>query len=143
MFFKKFFTKSEEEEPIPVRTILIVDDNDVDRNLLKSVLIRQHYSVHTARDGIEGYLKAKQLIPDIILSDCSMPEMNGIELFNLIRQGEKTCRIPFVFLTAMGSPGELVSCYEMGAENYICKPFNPKTIASQIDEVLEDYLPLK
>ena len=143
MILKKFFARKEEEKPTPVRTILIVDDNDVDRNLLKSALIRQHYNVLTAREGIEGYLKAKQFIPDIILSDCRMPEMNGIELFNMIRQGEETRGIPFVFLTAMGSSHEMVSCYEMGAENYICKPFNPKIISSQIEEVLEDYLPVK
>ncbi len=140
MIFGKWFKRGGKVSTLSEKKILIVDDNEVDRKLLEQILKKRDFCVITAEDGDEGYALAKKHLPDLILSDCSMPNMDGIEMFHLLKEEDATRQIPLIFLTANDSPSHLVECFEKGAENYLCKPINAKVIASQVEEMLEDHL---
>jgi signal transduction histidine kinase/ligand-binding sensor domain-containing protein/DNA-binding response OmpR family regulator len=116
-------------------TILIVEDNEDFRFYLKDNL-RSHYSIIEATDGKEGWRKALAEHPDLIVSDISMPLMNGIDLCKKILADERTCQIPVILLTAMSGEGAELKGLQTGAIDYIIKPFNFELLLSKIRNVL-------
>ncbi len=116
-------------------TILIVEDNEDFRFYLKDNL-RSHYSIIEAADGKEGWRKALAEHPDLIVSDISMPMMNGIDLCKKILSDERTCQIPVILLTAMTGEGDELKGLQTGAIDYIIKPFNFELLLSKIRNVL-------
>jgi signal transduction histidine kinase/ligand-binding sensor domain-containing protein/DNA-binding response OmpR family regulator len=116
-------------------TILIVEDNEDFRFYLKDNL-RGHYSIIEATDGKEGWRKALAEHPDLIVSDISMPLMNGIDLCKKILADERTCQIPVILLTAMSGEGAELKGLQTGAIDYIIKPFNFELLLSKIRNVL-------
>jgi DNA-binding response OmpR family regulator len=116
-------------------TILIVEDNEDFRFYLKDNL-RSHYSIIEAADGKEGWRKALAEHPDMIVSDISMPMMNGIDLCKKILSDERTCQIPVILLTAMTGEGAELKGLRTGAIDYIIKPFNFELLLSKIRNVL-------
>ena len=116
-------------------TILIVEDNEDFRFYLKDNL-RSHYSIIEAADGKEGWRKALAEHPDLIVSDVSMPMMNGIDLCKKILADERTCQIPVILLTAMTGEGAELKGLQTGAIDYIIKPFNFELLLSKIRNVL-------
>ncbi|MEN8230498.1 MAG: two-component regulator propeller domain-containing protein [Bacteroidota bacterium] len=116
--------------------ILVVEDNlDMQRflyNELSSV-----YNVMLAQNGKEGLLISKQNLPDLIISDIMMPEMDGIEFCQSIKEDELTSHIPFILLTAKPGPESQITGFEMGADDYITKPFNPEVLKLKIRNILE------
>lgn len=116
-------------------SILIVEDDPDLRSFIKSVLV-DLYNVFEAKNGIEGYEKATRLLPDFILSDIMMPEMDGIEFLQRIRENQNTSHIPFILLTAKtGEDSELEGTVS-GADDYITKPFNVKLLIAKIKNIL-------
>ncbi|MCA9394876.1 MAG: response regulator [Candidatus Omnitrophica bacterium] len=119
------------------RKILIVDDNEVDRKIVAKALDRLGCRVLTAVDGEIGYHVALSEIPDLILSDCHMPNMDGVEMCKRLRDHDETSNIPVIFLTGDNSPAKVIDFFDgPNTENYMCKPINPRLLASQIDEIL-------
>ena len=116
-------------------TILIVEDNEDFRFYLKDNL-RSHYTIIEAADGKEGWRKALADHPDLIVSDISMPMMNGIDLCKKILADERTCQIPVILLTAMTGEGAELKGLQTGAIDYIIKPFNFELLLSKIRNVL-------
>jgi signal transduction histidine kinase/ligand-binding sensor domain-containing protein/DNA-binding response OmpR family regulator len=116
-------------------TLLIVEDNEDFRFYLKDNL-RRHYSIIEAADGKEGWRKALAEHPDLIVSDISMPMMNGIDLCKKILADERTCQIPVILLTAMTGEGAELKGLQTGAIDYIIKPFNFELLLSKIRNVL-------
>ena len=116
-------------------TILIVEDNEDFRFYLKDNL-RSHYAIIEATDGKEGWRKALAEHPDMIVSDISMPMMNGIDLCKKILADERTCQIPVILLTAMTGEGAELKGLQTGAIDYIIKPFNFELLLSKIRNVL-------
>ena len=116
-------------------TILIVEDNEDFRFYLKDNL-RSHYSIIEATDGKEGWRKALAEHPDLIVSDISMPMMNGIDLCKKILADERTHQIPVILLTAMTGEGAELKGLQTGAIDYIIKPFNFELLLSKIRNVL-------
>jgi len=118
------------------QTILIIEDNKDIREYIASSLVPE-YQVITAKNGKEGLEKAQQDIPDIIVSDIMMPEMEGTELCRIIKGDIRTSHIPVVLLTAKDSIRDKEEGYKSGADAYITKPFSAKLLQGCIHNQLE------
>jgi signal transduction histidine kinase/ligand-binding sensor domain-containing protein/DNA-binding response OmpR family regulator len=117
-------------------TVLLVEDNEDFRFYLKDNLKNIFYIVE-ASNGKEGWQKALSQHPDIIVSDISMPEMNGTELCKKIKTDKRTAHIPVVLLTAITGEEELLKGLETGANDYMTKPFNFEILLSKIKNLLQ------
>ena len=102
--------------------ILIVEDNEMNRDMLSRRLIRRGFEVVMAIDGGEGVAMAKTELPDLILMDMSLPVMNGWEATRLIRATPETATIPVIALTAHSMPGDREKAVEAGCNDYDTKP---------------------
>lgn len=122
------------------RAILIVDDNETDRTLIRRTVERMGHRVLTAGDGDAGFQIAKAQKPDLILSDCRMPDVDGVEMCRRLKGDDETRNIPLVFLTGVDTPSTVVECFDMGVDNYMCKPINPRLLASQIETIFKECL---
>jgi YesN/AraC family two-component response regulator len=112
----------------------VEDNTELNQYLLS--LLETHYCVETAFDGAEGYRKAIEIKPDIILSDVMMPEMDGFEFCQRIKSNEETATIPFVLLTAKSSEQYKLLGVQTGADEYISKPFDPDYLLEKIRSLL-------
>jgi signal transduction histidine kinase/ligand-binding sensor domain-containing protein/DNA-binding response OmpR family regulator len=115
--------------------VLLVEDNDDFRFYLKDNL-KDNYHVIEAVNGKEGWQKALALHPDIMVSDISMPEMNGKELCRKIKNDSRTSHIPIILLTALIGEEEELKGLEIGANDYMTKPFNFEILISKIRNLL-------
>lgn len=116
-------------------TILLVEDNDDFRFYLKDNL-NQHFNVAEAANGKTGWQKALSSHPDIIVSDISMPEMNGIDLCRKIKNDKRTSFVPVILLTALTGEEQQLKGLETGASDYMTKPFNFEILLSKIRNLL-------
>ncbi|MGX5690639.1 hybrid sensor histidine kinase/response regulator transcription factor [Arcticibacter tournemirensis] len=123
-------------------TILLVEDNEDFRFYLKDNL-RQYYNVIEAENGKTGWARALGNHPDLIVSDISMPEMNGIDLCLKIRNDKRTVHIPVILLTAMTGEEQLLRGLETGASDYMTKPFNFEILISKIKNLLTQHESLR
>ena len=115
--------------------VLLVEDNDDFRFYLKDNL-KDIFLLIEASNGREGWQKALSLHPDIIVSDISMPEMTGIELCKKLKNDKRTSHIPVVLLTALTGEEEQIKGLEIGANEYVTKPFNFEILLSKIKNIL-------
>lgn len=115
--------------------LMIVEDNDDIREYI-STSFKMNYRVITACNGKEGWQKILSTIPDIIISDIIMPEMDGIELCKLIKQDVRTSHIPIILLTAKDTNRDKEEGYESGADSYLTKPFSANLLQSRIKNLL-------
>jgi signal transduction histidine kinase/DNA-binding response OmpR family regulator len=130
-------TRPEAETADPEKpVILVVEDHDDMRALLRESLA-PHYSVAQARNGRQGIEKAKELIPDLIVSDIMMPEVDGYELCRALKTDIQTSHIPIILLTAKASQECIIDGLETGADDYITKPFNSRMLLSRIKNLIE------
>ena len=127
------FISSVGESNLPV--ILVVEDNPDIRNFIKDSL-ETNYNVVLAEDGQIGYELAQKLIPDVIISDVLMPNMNGYELCKNLKQNELTSHIAIIILTVKSSEESQKVGFEIGADHYITKPFNPSLLILRIKNIL-------
>ncbi|MDK2977061.1 MAG: two-component system, OmpR family, alkaline phosphatase synthesis response regulator PhoP [Candidatus Marinimicrobia bacterium] len=104
--------------------ILLVDDEENIRKLVHYNLILDGYDVIMAVNGKEGLEKAIQEKPDLILLDIMMPEMDGLEVCSRLKKNPETRDIPIFMLSAKGQMQDLEDAYDVGADNYITKPFD-------------------
>lgn len=117
-------------------TILIVEDNDVLRKGLQAILEADGYSVQTAVHGLAGLEQMKSLPPDLILADISMPEMDGYEFFEAVRDQPEWVSIPFIFLTARRGREDIYAGKKLGAEDYLVKPVTRHELVTTISSRL-------
>ena len=125
-------TSTEENPPL---SILIVDDDDDLRGFIKSILSPM-YQVYDAANGKQGYELTTQHLPDFILSDIMMPEMDGITFLKAIRNNTDTSHIPFILLTAKTSIYDELEGVTSGADDYITKPFHAKLLKAKIENII-------
>jgi DNA-binding response OmpR family regulator len=128
------------EEPEAKSTlplVLIVEDNADMRKYIRSCLDAALYKVIEARDGNEGLNKAFEKIPDLIISDVMMPQMDGNEMCSIIKTDERTSHIPVVLVTARASIEHKIKGIETGADAYIAKPFNARELQSWVKKLIE------
>ena len=115
------------------QTVLIADDDAKIRELLELYLSKEGFVVEQAADGAEAILKAQQLKPDLIVLDIMMPVMDGMEV---CRQVRKFSRVPVIMLTARTEDEDRILGLELGADDYVSKPFNPRELIARVKAVL-------
>ena len=113
--------------------ILIVDDDDKIRNLLKDYLTENHYIVSTAEDAIQAKERLKIIKFDIIILDVMMPGQDG---YDLTKEIKKDSKVPIILLTAKGEVENRIKGLELGADDYLGKPFEPKELLLRIKNIL-------
>jgi DNA-binding response OmpR family regulator len=122
--------------------MLIIEDHK-DIRLYMKVVFSQHYTIIMAENGEEGVRLARKEIPDIIISDVMMPGMDGFECTKILKEDIKTCHIPIILLTALVGDSNMVKDLELGADDYILKPFNPEILISKVKRLIKNRLELK
>ena len=115
--------------------ILIVDDDPDIIEILTYNLSNEGYNVKSAVNGIEALKKAKKFIPDIILLDVMMPEMDGIEACSQLREIESLSKSMIIFLSARGEDFTQIAAFDAGADDYINKPVKPKILLKKISSI--------
>ena len=117
-------------------TVLVVDD---ERDLIEMVrygLEKEGFEVAGAFSGESGLAVAAHNLPDLILLDLMMPGMDGLEVFRRLRSDKRTDSVPIIILTARSSESDRVVALELGADDYITKPFSPRELAARVKAVL-------
>lgn len=115
--------------------VLSIDDMNTNHQIIKIALAEQ-YQVETAMDGLEGLKKAAQLLPDIILLDINMPNLNGYETCFRLKEDETTRNIPVIFISDLSSVDDRLKAYDVGAQNYASKPVDGRELLHQIENLL-------
>ncbi|HEX9844220.1 MAG TPA: response regulator transcription factor [bacterium] len=117
------------------KRLLIVDDEPENRTAL-SEIFGPDFEVHTANDGLEALDKAGELRPDMILLDIMMPRMDGFQTCLKLRQGDTTKNIPIIFLTSKNQPESETFGLELGADDFVGKPFNREVLKARVNKRL-------
>ena len=121
---------------MPREHILIVDDEEDILELVRYNLVRGGFDVTTVTTGEEAIKKAKSSIPDLVLLDLMLPGVDGLEVCNILKREAKTAHVPIVMLTAKGEEADIVVGLELGADDYITKPFSPRVLVARVKAVL-------
>ena len=117
--------------------ILVVEDNKDVRENLKELLESSGYQVFAAKNGIEAINEFRKIKPDLILCDIMMPLMDGLEFYSIIRDEELLANTPFIFLTAKTDINTYSKAMNLGAEDYIFKPYNARELLQRVNLRLE------
>lgn len=117
------------------KVLVIEDDRDI-QELLEYNLVKEGFLVQLASTGEEGLKLAKQKMPALILLDLMLPGVDGLDVCRQLKQDRATAKVPVVMLTAKGEEADIVSGLELGAADYITKPFSPKVLAARLRAVL-------
>lgn len=117
-------------------TILIVDDEEDILELIKFNLKGEGYNILQAMTGEEAIKIAKQSGPDLIVLDLMLPGIDGLEVTRYLKNNDATTNIPIVMLTAKGEESDIVTGLELGANDYISKPFSPRELTARIRAIL-------
>jgi phosphate regulon transcriptional regulator PhoB len=116
--------------------VLIVEDEPDIRDLLAFHLEREGYQVTKSRTGADALRQLKSGLPDLVLLDLMLPEVDGLEVCRRLRQDPRTASLPIVMLTAKGEEVDRILGLELGADDYIVKPFSPKEVVARVRAVL-------
>ena len=116
--------------------ILVADDNEALAELLEIVLIERGYDVVIAHDGDDLLQKVQVQIPDLMIVDLLMPRMNGYEAIRQIRNDTRLSHIPIIVLTALDATQDLVTVFDLGADDYIVKPFQMPELLARVKSQL-------
>lgn len=117
-------------------TILIVDDEEDILELIKFNLKSEGYNILQAMTGEEGIKIAKQSGPDLMVLDLMLPGIDGLEVTKYLKNNDATMDIPIVMLTAKGEESDIVTGLELGANDYMSKPFSPRELTARIRAIL-------
>ena len=139
-------TESEVEERISrlsdTRTKILIVDDELDTLLpLKGALEMDDFNILEAQDGIKALEKVSAETPDLILLDLMLPKLNGFEVCQRLKQNEATSSIPIIMLTAKSETSDKVEGIEIGADDYVTKPFDLDELKARIKAVLRRITP--
>jgi two-component system phosphate regulon response regulator PhoB len=118
------------------QNVLVVDDEKDILELVEYNLTKNGYSVLCASTGEEGLELARAKLPDLVVLDLMLPGLDGLDVCKMLKSTEKTQKIPVVMLTARGEEPDIVAGLELGAEDYVTKPFSPRVLVARIRAVL-------
>ena len=117
-------------------SILIVDDEEDIRELIAVNLLREeNYKLTQAVNGLDALEKARSDRPDLIILDLMLPEMDGLTVYKTIREDARTKDIPVIMLTALGRLEEKIEGLQLGADDYLSKPFSPKELMLRVRNI--------
>lgn len=117
--------------------ILVVDDNSQNIQFLGSLLMGQAYELGVAQNGVEALKFMEERLPDLILLDIMMPEMDGLQLCSILKSKNELSHIPVIFLTAKSETDDIVKGFEVGGVDYITKPFIAAELLARVKTHLE------
>jgi DNA-binding response OmpR family regulator len=118
--------------------VLVVEDEEHIRLVVEYNLRRDGFEVYLAEDGPTGLELARKVIPDVVLLDWMLPGMDGLEVLTELKHDKKTEHIPVFMLTAKGMASDIDRAFELGADDYITKPFDPRLLGEIIKKKLEE-----
>jgi len=116
-----------------MKKILLIEDNTDMRENIAEILELANYDVTTAPDGKEGVKHAQEIMPDLIICDIMMPELDGYGVLHILGKDPKTARIPFIFLTAKAEKSDMRKGMNLGADDYISKPFDDTELLDAVE----------
>lgn len=116
--------------------ILIVEDEEDILEVLRYNLEKEGYRIQSAISGEEARQRIQQEIPELVLLDLMLPGISGLDLCRMLKQEERTKSIPIVMLTAKSSEADIVAGLELGADDYVVKPFSPRVLLARLHSVL-------
>jgi len=116
--------------------ILVVDDDPINRMTLGATLQEQGFAVETGETGLQGLQKLREQAYDVVLLDLLMPEMDGFEVLDTIKRDPQLRHIPVIVISALEELDSVVRCIEMGATDYLCKPFDPVLLRARLNASL-------
>ncbi|HET6419969.1 MAG TPA: response regulator transcription factor [Geobacteraceae bacterium] len=119
-----------------MKSILVIEDERDLVELISFNLEKEGYRVMTATDGASGLETARNSLPDLILLDLMLPGINGIEICKILKRNEKTSKTPIIMLTARGEEIDRVVGFEVGADDYVVKPFSNRELMLRVKAVL-------
>jgi two-component system cell cycle response regulator DivK len=120
------------------KTILYVEDNEMNRQIVRDLLKRTSYALVEAHDGEAGVAKAAEVRPDLILMDIQLPKISGLEAIRRIRALEATAAIPIIAITSFALSGDDQKAKEAGATAYLAKPYSPRDLLALIRKTLPE-----
>ncbi len=118
------------------KKVLIVDDEPGVVKMVRYLLEKNSFVVVSANEGEEGVKLAAQEKPDLILMDIMMPVIDGNEATRRLKENEATRQIPIIMLSALGQEGDVAKSLELGAMDYIVKPFHPQELMDRVKKIL-------
>lgn len=119
-----------------MKTILVIEDDEVARELMRMALERQGYRVVAAEDGVQGYEEAVKVRPDLIVTDIKMPAADGVHLVRRVRDTSELAETPILVTTGFGS-GSATFALAQGATAYEPKPINPQNFLATVKRLIE------
>ena len=123
-------------QPAPPARLLLVDDEPGLRTAVQAYLEDEGFQVTTAVDGEDGWAKAQELLPDLVISDVMMPRLDGYGLLCKLRADERLGGTPVIFLTAKGMTADRIEGFQAGCDDYIPKPFDPDELVARVHNVV-------
>lgn len=119
-----------------MKVLSIEDDRDI-AELVEYNLRQEKISVETSGNGFEGLKGARKTIPDLVILDLMLPDMDGLEICRTLKSDPKTKNIPILMLTAKGSEVDRIVGFEVGADDYLTKPFSPRELVLRVKAILK------
>jgi two-component system alkaline phosphatase synthesis response regulator PhoP len=117
-------------------SVLVIEDDEDIQELVNYNLTKEGYQISCVASGEDGLRTAKSKLPNLIVLDLMLPGIDGLEICKLIKADPKTQHIPIVMLTAKGEESDVVTGLELGADDYITKPFSPKVLVARVRSIL-------
>jgi two-component system, cell cycle response regulator DivK len=120
------------------KTILYVEDNEMNRKIVRDLLKRTKYTLVEAHDGEAGVAKALEIKPDLVLMDVQLPKLSGIDATRKLRGSLETATTPILVITSFALSGDEQKAKDAGATGYIAKPYSPMELLSRIRQLLPE-----
>lgn len=124
--------------PDTPKKILVIDDSALNRKLLEDALQQKGYSVTVAEDGQQGLMLMTQELPDLILMDVVMPNMNGWEATRHMRKVAQSKAVPIVLMTSKTAASDMLASFEAGADEFLNKPINMDEMFAALEKLLQN-----
>ena len=132
---------SEPQRGLRYRVLIVEDDADI-RELIRYNLAQEGFVVEEAADGTQALEKVKRRVPDLLLLDLMLPGMPGLQVCRQMRAERETAHLPILIVTAKGTEVDKVLGLEMGADDYVVKPFSPRELVARVKALLRRANPL-